>query len=154
MAETTTQTRFPSRAVRAMRSATRSSLGTSATELPPYFWTTMSMAVRTLPLRVYLVQPPKSAIGLRDKRHTLFSKPSRARRVAGSQAREEFKHFIHHGDTEGTEMHGDASVKSPCPPCLRGETGRLAAAGSLSESYSPQPTGLVVLYPLISFLLP
>src|SRR5216117_1338837 len=28
----------------------------------------------------------------------------------------------------------DASVKSPCPPCLRGETGRLAAAGSLSES--------------------
>src|SRR5918996_1541575 len=25
----------------------------------------------------------------------------------------------------------DASVKSPCPPCLRGETGRLAAARSL-----------------------
>src|SRR2546426_1278091 len=27
----------------------------------------------------------------------------------------------------------DASVKSPCPPCLSGETGHVAAAGSLSE---------------------
>ena len=27
-------------------------------------------------------------------------------RVAGSQDREEFKHFIHHGDTEYTKMHG------------------------------------------------
>src|SRR5205809_1823351 len=33
----------------------------------------------------------------------------------------------------GTE-NPDASVKSPCPPRLRGETGRLAAPGSLSES--------------------
>ena len=30
----------------------------------------------------------------------------------------------------------DASVKPPCPPCLRGETGCLAAAESLSESQS------------------
>src|SRR5947199_9809515 len=30
----------------------------------------------------------------------------------------------------------DASVKSPCPPCLRGERARLAAAESLSESQS------------------
>jgi len=27
--------------------------------------------------------------------------------VVGSQAQEEFKHFIHHGDTEYTEMHGE-----------------------------------------------
>src|SRR5204862_6499501 len=32
-----------------------------------------------------------------------------------------------------TENH-DASVKTPCSLCLRGETGRLAAARSLSES--------------------
>ncbi|PYV01590.1 MAG: hypothetical protein DMG10_17230 [Acidobacteria bacterium] len=32
---------------------------------------------------------------------------NRRGRVAGSQAREEFKHFIHHGDTEYTEKHGE-----------------------------------------------
>src|SRR5437867_9009168 len=31
----------------------------------------------------------------------------------------------------------DASVKSPCPPCLRGETGRLAAAGSRLNRSEP-----------------
>src|SRR6266545_1715537 len=38
----------------------------------------------------------------------------------------------------------DVSVKSPCPPCLRGETGHVAAAGSLSESqlrHCPLPEG-------------
>src|SRR5436190_15499229 len=40
----------------------------------------------------------------------------------------------------GTE-NPDASVKSPCPPCLRGETGRLAAPGSLSESQLPDSSG-------------
>ena len=32
-------------------------------------------------------------------------------------------------NTEQTEVHGEplASVKSSCPPCLRGEAGRLAA---------------------------
>src|ERR1044071_3051789 len=59
MAETTTQTRFPSRAVRAMRSATRSSLGTSATELPPYFWTTISMAVRAIRYEFTSFNPQK-----------------------------------------------------------------------------------------------
>src|SRR5207247_7926486 len=28
----------------------------------------------------------------------------------------------------------DASVKSPCPPCLRGETGHVAAEGLLPEA--------------------
>ena len=43
--------------------------------------------------------------------------PREGRRVVGSQAQEGFKHLIHHGDTEYTEMHGEtrASVKSPCP---------------------------------------
>ena len=36
--------------------------------------------------------------------------------------------------TRSCTENPDASVKSPCPPCLRGETGRLAAAGSPSES--------------------
>src|SRR5438034_10514753 len=40
----------------------------------------------------------------------------------------------------GTE-NPDASVKSPCAPCLRGETGRLAAPGSLSESQLPDSSG-------------
>src|SRR6266545_3192697 len=37
----------------------------------------------------------------------------------------------------------DASVKSSCPPCLRGETGRLAAAGLLSESRSLEFIGAI-----------
>jgi len=33
--------------------------------------------------------------------------PREGRRVVGSQAQEGFKHLIHHGDTEYTEMHGE-----------------------------------------------
>jgi len=35
----------------------------------------------------------------------------------------------------------DASVKSPCPPCLCGETGCLADAESLSEAQKPDKLG-------------
>src|SRR5206468_2090651 len=35
---------------------------------------------------------------------------------------------------------GRCSVKSPCPLCLGGETGRPAAAGSMSESLSELDT--------------
>src|SRR5262249_39492445 len=44
IADTTTTTSWPSRRVRMTRSATCFSLATSATEEPPYFWTTMDMA--------------------------------------------------------------------------------------------------------------
>ena len=43
MADTTVQIRSPPAALRAIRSATPSSLGRSATELPPYFCTTTSI---------------------------------------------------------------------------------------------------------------
>src|SRR5438552_3244153 len=36
--------------------------------------------------------------------------------------------------TRRSTENPNASVKSPYPPCLRGETGHVAAAGSLSES--------------------
>src|SRR5439155_21163908 len=36
----------------------------------------------------------------------------------------------------------DASVESPCPPCLRGETGHVATARSLSESQTSTLTNL------------
>ena len=44
MAETTTQTRRPSRRAAATRSATLRTFSTSATDEPPYFWTTTFIA--------------------------------------------------------------------------------------------------------------
>src|SRR5881296_1005115 len=43
--------------------------------------------------------------------------------------------WIHHGGTENTEVHGDivSSVKSPCPPCLRGEKRVTISAINLSQ---------------------
>src|SRR5438045_563208 len=37
-------------------------------------------------------------------------------------------------DDESCVDYCTPSVEPPCPPCLRGETGRVATAGSLSES--------------------
>src|ERR1043165_957911 len=45
IADTTTTTFLPAALVRAMRCATRRILSTSATEEPPYFWTTMPVGV-------------------------------------------------------------------------------------------------------------
>jgi hypothetical protein len=49
MAEITVTTECPSRAVATTREATALSRSTSATELPPYFWT-MMLKVPLLPL--------------------------------------------------------------------------------------------------------
>ena len=48
IAETTTQTSWPARRVSVIRLATRLMLSASASEDPPYFWTTMGTGVRLL----------------------------------------------------------------------------------------------------------
>ena len=54
--------------------------------------------------------------------------------------REEFKHFIHHRDTEYTKMHGEpgclCEISVPSV-CLHGEKGMLPLAGRcLNRSYT------------------
>jgi len=50
----------------------------------------------------------------------LFSNHHEYRRVAGSQDREEFKRFVHYGDTEHTKMHGDCRGDGVVSDGLRG----------------------------------
>src|SRR5439155_10979338 len=50
------------------------------------------------------------------------------------------ENFVHHGDTEYTEMHGEPRClrETPCPPCLRGEAFRSSPGtdGFCSEEMS------------------